>query len=248
MGDRFGWGKVKRLPGNGGKKELFARFNPSGLAAGRPQRSPGGLIAAAGAVCLALCLAACTVVPIDQAESNSANGQSGSFNANAYAASIWASKVVPTVTGKAVDLTTLIPAMQKDPQSASKKYGLQTNGVYNYIVKGQGKVTKVDTSSPIGVATVDLGSGLPPVTIQVGPLILDESLRDAVGFISFDQFTNQIQYGAVSQALNTLAVKDALGNTNPTTLQGKTISFYGTFSFTDLQHIKITPVKLDVKG
>lgn len=200
------------------------------------------------AILLAWLLAACTVVPINQPGTAAAPGQGGNFNAGSYVESIWASKVVPTVTSKAVDLTTLLPALQKDPQAAGQKYGLALNGSDHFMVKGQGKVTKVDTSGPNGLATVDLGHGLPPVMIQIGPLILGESLRDAVGFINFNDFTNQIDYGAVSQALNQKSAKDVVGKIDLKTLQGKTISFVGTFTYTDPQQVTITPVKIDVTG
>ncbi len=118
------------------------------------------------------------------------------------------------------------------------------------MVKGQGKVTKVDTSTPNGVITVDLGpaGGGQAVTVQIGPSISGQSLRDAVGFISFGDFTNQIQYGSVSGALDDKVAKDVTGKLNPAQLQGKTVSFYGTFTLDDPKNIVITPVKLDVSG
>ncbi len=116
------------------------------------------------------------------------------------------------------------------------------------MVKGQGHVTAVDTSTPNGIATVDLGHGLPPVMVQIGPLVLDESLRDAVGFISFGDFTNQIDYGAVSQALNEKVSREVVSSLDPKTLGGKTLTFYGTFTYSDLSQVVITPVKVDVTG
>jgi predicted lipoprotein len=212
----------------------------------------GGWVNSAGRVLLlALALAACTVVPIDQgAGSAAAPGSGGKFNAASYVDSIWDSKVVPTVVNSAVDINTLMDALQKDPNAASQKYGHQANGQDNFSVKGQGKVSKVDTSGPNGLITVDIPStsGSRSVIIQIGPLVLGQSLRDALGFIQFGDFTNQIDYGAVSGALDDRVAKDVVGKLKASDLQGKTVSFYGTFTLGDLKSIVITPVKLDVTG
>ncbi len=197
-------------------------------------------------------LSACTVVPINQSSgsgSGSAPVTGGQFNATNYVESIWSSKVVPTVTSKAVDLQTLLPAIKKNPDAASQKYGTQLNGSYHFMVKGQGKVTKVDTSTPNGTITVEVPypGGSQAVTVQIGPQISGESLRDAVGFIQFGNFTNQIDYGSVSGALDDKVAKDVTGKLNPAQLQGTTVSFYGTFTLDDPKNIVITPVKLDVK-
>ncbi len=200
---------------------------------------------------LIIALAGCTVVPIAQgASSTTSPGSGGKFDATAYVNSIWDSKVVPTVTKNAVDLNTLIPALKKDSAEASKQYGHQENGSYHFMVKGQGKVSKVDTSGPDGLIAVDLGpaGGSQQVMVQIGPLVLGDSLRDAVGFIQFGDFTNQIDYGAVSGALDDKAAKDVAGKMKPADLQGKTVSFYGTFTLTDPSNIVVTPVKLDVTG
>ncbi len=197
-----------------------------------------------------LLLSSCTVVPIAQAGSSSIPGQSGEFNATQYVNSVWDSKVIPTITQKAVDITSLMDSLQKDPASAEKQYGQQESSGYSFMVKGEGKVTKVDTSSINGMITVDLPphDGKHVANIQIGPLITGESLRDAVGLFKFGDFTNQIEYGAVSNALNDKAASSVGGNIKPDQLMGKTVSFYGTFTFTDVNNIVITPVKLDVKG
>ncbi len=198
---------------------------------------------------LSLLFTACTVVPISQTGSSSSSvgsSSGGTFNAANYVNSVWDSKVVPTVVEKAVDINTLLAALKQDQAAASKKYGVEVNGQYHFMVKGTGKVTKVDTSSVNGLMTVDLSSQ--PVQIQIGPLITGESLRDAVGLFNFGDFTNQIQYGAVSEELNNRAAKDVTSEININNIQGKNIQFYGTFTLGDLKQILITPVKVSQQG
>jgi predicted lipoprotein len=191
-------------------------------------------------------LAACTIVPINP-PAGSTPAAGGPFNADQYVNSIWDSKVIPTVNSKAVDLPMLLAALKKDPTAAQNQYGVQTNGAYNFIVKGQGKVTKVDTSTPDGLATVQLQDGQ-TVQLQVGPLINGVALRDAMGFIQFGDFKNQIDYGAVSGALDDRVAKDVVGKIKPDQLVGKTVSFQGVFTLTDPSQIVITPVKLQESG
>jgi predicted lipoprotein len=216
-------------------------------AGGKEMRKQGAILAL---LITLLLVSSCTVVPISQGGSSQLSGQSGNFNASQFVDSAWDTKVIPTISQKAVDMTTLIDALQKDQAAAEKQYGRQESGSYSFMVKGEGKVTKVDTSSINGLVTVDLPphDGKHIVNLQIGPLITGESLRDAVGLFNFGDFTNQIEYGAVSNALNDKAAKTVSSSIKPDQLMGKDVSFLGTFTFTDLKNILITPVKLEVKG
>lgn len=188
-----------------------------------------------------------TTRPINAATSSSQSNQfDQQFDPNTYANSIWASKVVPTVLNKSVDISTVLTALEKNSDAAQKQYATQSSdGLYNFMVKGQGKVLAVNTSSRNGTLRLQLPAykGSSTILLQVGPVMLGTSLRDSVGFITFDKFTNQVQYEQVADALNAHAVQSLQGS-NLASLQGKTITFYGAFTYTDLQQITITPVKI----
>jgi len=66
--------------------------------------------------------------------------------------------------------------------------------------RGEARVAKVE------VGRIVLDSGL---VILTGPIIFGTALRDALPFIEFSQFTNQMQYARVSTILNERAVKAA---------------------------------------
>lgn len=173
-----------------------------------------------------------------------------SFNPTTYANSIWASKVVPTVLKKAVDLRTVLTALRTNSDAAQKQYAQQSSdGMYNFMVRGQGKVLAVNTSSRNGTLSIQLpgDSGKQTILLQVGPVMLGTALRDSIGFINYNQFTNQVQYQQVADALNAHAVKSVQG-INFTSLQGKTITFYGAFTLVDPQYITITPVQITPEG
>ena len=89
--------------------------------------------------------------------------------------------------------------------------------------------------------------GLPPdtrVSLQVGPAVNGTALRDAVGFITFGQFLNQVEYADAATALNDQMREKLLRNLNATRLYGKEISFTGVFSFLTPSVVTITPVSI----
>jgi predicted lipoprotein len=164
----------------------------------------------------------------------------------AYADSIWASKVVPTVSEKAVDAATLLPAIAKDPAAAGSTYGIASTsgGSPTYMVKGAGKVVKVDTADPHGPVTVDLGSGL-KVQIATGPVITGTAIRDAMG-IGFGEFANQIAYQNVGTALNNKSKTEVIAQLDLKSLEGKTLTFEGAFSASSVDEVLVVPTKLTV--
>jgi predicted lipoprotein len=66
------------------------------------------------------------------------------------------------------------------------------------LKRGEGRVTQVQEERLV------LDSG---VAVLTGPVIRGTALRDALPFIQFSQFTNQLEYARVANALNDRAVK-----------------------------------------
>src|SRR5262249_52996765 len=110
-------------------------------------------------------------------------------------------KVVATIDQKAVPIETLVPAIKDDPDAAGQQYGRrQGQSPYNFAVKGEGVAgTPNGSLLPLKVKGVPHGT---TVSLQVGPAINGTALRDAVGFINFNQFVNQVDYADAGTALN----------------------------------------------
>ncbi|HUZ17143.1 MAG TPA: DUF2291 domain-containing protein [Spirochaetia bacterium] len=193
-----------------------------------------------------------TVKPIGQAQSLAAvMGGGHAFDKVRYVDSIWQSRVLPTVRDTSVDLGTLVSALEKDPKKATKEYGHDVGGAYNFLVHFSGIVTKVDTSSPRGSIIVNTrypGGDL-AVNIQVGPVILGTSLRDALKFISFGQFLNQMQYGSVADELNNRVEQNVVSKLDLKTLTGKRLDIRGAFTYdgTNAKDVVVTPVLVTVQ-
>jgi predicted lipoprotein len=188
-----------------------------------------------------------TVKPIGSAQSMEAMMEGGTaFDKVKFVDDIWDSKVIPTTEKNAVSLSRLVAAIQKNADDAGKEYGNNVGGAYNFLVQFSGKVSKVDTTSLTGTVTVDadVAAGSLPVNIQIGPIILGTALRDAVKFITFEQFTNQMQYGGVSDEMNGRITRYVISKLNLKGLVGKRVSVKGAFTYdgTSAKDILVTPV------
>jgi len=155
-------------------------------------------------------LSACvpwTIRPIDQ----SAERSDRPFDAGAYVDSIWQSKVLPAVSSQALDLAS-------SPRCSRP-----------CLVKGLGRVLRVDTGSRAGLAFVELApyGGRPGAVLQIGPVIRGTVLRDALPFIQFGQFVNQLEFARVGNALNDRVVKTVLAGIEPRKLTGAEVTFSG---------------------
>jgi predicted lipoprotein len=207
-----------------------------------------GLLALAS---LAGCSAFFTIVPLNQAKIDEPQGSASNkgFDKVAYVNGIWDSKVLPTVQQKAIDFSQLYTELKLNQDAASQKYGNRVGGPYNFLTKFGGKVLSADTSSRVGVIKVETQTDNGPVilTVQVGPVVQGTSIRDALGFISFNVFVNQLQFADVADELNTRALQNALADTDPTTLVGKTVNIDGAFTLDNIDDIIVTPVFMTVQ-
>jgi predicted lipoprotein len=209
--------------------------------------------------------AAFTVVPIAQVEQQKV---SEAFDPVKYVDGIWASKILPAVDSKAVNLADILTAMKPDTDGmaakaglieVAKKYGLITVGeAHVYLVKGDAKVISVDDTTSLGVMQIQPAGydGSIKVMVYLGPRIPSDetSVRDGVGFITFGDFKEQTEYGKVGAEINN-RVLAGLSSLDKQSLVGKTVSFTGamtirTFNLVniDLKKVTIVPVKVEVKG
>lgn len=201
---------------------------------------------------IALLLSGCTIVSIEELE---AAEQSAEFDPKRYVDGVWETQVLPTVLEKAQDGPTVLAAIEADIEKGGEAHGSFVGGSYNFSVKGQGTVTAVDTESRNGTMTVALDgyAGAAVVILQIGPSIRGDALRDAGG-IEFGQFKDQTEFGKVSRELNKRVVQDVIGDLEPASLVGKTVSFSGVFAISttnqtniDLSTFTLTPVELQLQ-
>jgi predicted lipoprotein len=217
-----------------------------------PRRSAKLVPLAAAVVAIALYVGLdppWVAVSIEKANSGSAVAGSQNLSPDKYVASIWTSKVLPTVRSSAVDLTTLLRDLQKNQAAASKRYGHYSvlNSPPAFLIKGSGRIVSVNTLSLISKVGVALGaSKKPDVFIQIGPIISGTDVRDALPFVNFNQFVNQVQFGEVAIAFNSKVRETALAKLNPAKLKDKHVTFTGAFTYSSPKDVLITPITFEV--
>jgi len=161
---------------------------------------------------------------------------------------IW-DKLEPVFDEKAQDIAKILPEIRANPDAAGEKYGhREATNPYNYLVKGTGKVAEINTESAAGTAIIEVPGLDEKVALQIGPVIRGTALRDACGLVSFNQFENQLDYADVSKEMNSRAIKTVFSAAPATSLAGKTVTFYGAFTFDphSKSPVLITPVKISL--
>lgn len=214
------------------------------------------LVGLATAVVVGGSVAACSHVPglytyVPAGQEKAGAGGSAAFDAKTYVNGIWTSKVVPTVEKDAVPAAELIPALDADQAAASKKYGNQagTGSPYAFLVRGIGTVTAVDEEAPTHPLTVKvdgLSGKTGAVQVVTGPVIAGTALRDAVKFIKFGDFTNQLDYADAATELNSKIKADVLSKVKAKDLVGKKVTFAGAFSLVAPGVVLVVPTQLAV--
>lgn len=174
------------------------------------------------------------------------------FDAAGSVEAIWQSQAVPELKEKAVDLSKLLTESNGTLQSVAGKYGkysMGTSGELSFIVKGNGKVTEINTEKRAGYMSVQLEgySGPIAVKLQIGPVFKGSAIRDSLSFIKYEDYTNQVDWAKISQSIHDVVAKDVIEPANVSSLMGKTVEFTGCFTVDKPDEILVTPAELIVK-
>lgn len=185
-------------------------------------------------LCLACAVAAAckpwTVRPIDDASTD--GRRTSAFDAPAYVTGIWESKVLTAIDQSAEDVAAVLSGPRR-----------------SVLVKGRARVTRVDRRSRVGLAYLDAGTADTRVALLLGPVLRGSALRDALTFIRFSDFVNQIDYASVASALNDRALA-ATASLDRDALEGRVVSFRGAAAVTGPGQatVEIVPVALQVSA
>ena len=200
------------------------------------------LIAIACGVVLVAAMALDTTYKDSDAPKPTAGGRER-FEPAAYGEKTYP-KAVATIEKNAKPLPELVPAMREDLDAAGEKFGhREGNSPFSFATTGEGVAGDVKG----GLMQVRV-KGVPKsttVSVQVGPAINGTAIRDAVGFISFNQFVNQVDFADAATALNNQVKAKVLKGVDAKTLKGKPISFTGAFTAIGPTVVTVTPVKLE---
>ncbi|MBS1184294.1 MAG: putative periplasmic lipoprotein [Proteobacteria bacterium] len=198
---------------------------------------------------LAVAAAGCKILPI---ESETAAAQK-KFNGADYVTKLWDSDVIPVVRDKAFPIETVIAAIEAGLDKAGPEFGhrpAEEGSPWSFVVKGTAVIKEKNTTSRAGTVLIDVTTPKGPiaVTIQIGPVVKGNSLRDAMPFINFQNFTNQLEFAEVGRAFNG-RVGAELKTVADSLAPGQTIAYSGTFSLNSAtDKILLTPVLIGPAG
>ncbi|MEV6986338.1 DUF2291 domain-containing protein [Sphaerisporangium sp. NPDC051017] len=169
--------------------------------------------------------------------------ETGKFDPAGYGAQTYEPKVVPAIRQKAVDIVTLHKAIAAGADAAGTQYGnREGTGPYSYAVTLTGTAGAAESGLlPVTVP----GVGKTRVSVQIGPAINGTALRDAVGFIKFGQFTNQVDYADAGTALNDQVKSKVLASLDVASLKDKKITVVGAMTPLTADVLTITPISIE---
>ncbi|MBN3145851.1 DUF2291 family protein [Pectobacterium brasiliense] len=148
----------------------------------------------------ALLLSACTVVDLDEngkpitPVDPAATPSYSTMTPENIATALWQPTLLPTAQQQALSWDEV-----KKTQAALE--GSARKAVYARL---QGMISGIDRESREGKLTLDVQGDA--VTLQLGPIVKGNAIRDAAGFIRFDDFKNQVQFAQLARALNNKAL------------------------------------------
>jgi predicted lipoprotein len=200
----------------------------------------------------------CTIVPDGEKSGEKEDKldiyfMSDDFKPDEYAENVWEDKIVPLFMEKSLPIEDIIPVWYKDQQAAGEEFGYREKAEgspWNFRVKGTGVVIAVNTKSRASTIGLDLfpNDGTADLVMQIGPVIKDTAIRDSLDFLSFTDFTNQIEFARLSNSFNKVVNRDVTSKLDRENLMGKRITFWGAFTqLQDSDLIRVTPVLLEVE-
>ena len=169
------------------------------------------------------------------------------FDAKAYVENIWESKIIPTISEEAEDITFILDELFKNKEVTEEKYGGRSGtGSYSFMIKGKAEITSLNTASRVGTLSIKLEKQYESeIFITLGPVIKKDSIRDAVRFIKFNDFVNQLDFADVSRIIKVRVLNEIIGPLNLKEITGKNINFEGAITFDRKDKIYITPTKIE---
>ncbi|MHC4180901.1 MAG: DUF2291 family protein, partial [Planctomycetota bacterium] len=130
------------------------------------------------AVVVLWCFPLFHVVPLEEAQQRRA---AEVFHPEEYVAKFWGERL-PNELNKAIEATTLMAALRKDPNAAKARYGVtfEAKSEYYYFVRGRGRVVGVEEG--FVALSLDSEGSKADVLVTTGA-IFSNAVRDGTGLI-----------------------------------------------------------------
>lgn len=203
---------------------------------------PWMIAVAVGLVVLVAAALSTKVVTIQDAEAAESVGR---FDPVEYADARFDSEIVPQIEEDAVDLATLQQDLAAGADEGDFGNTPGAGSSYSFPVEFTGTA-----GAPNGSILPVVVEGVPgevTVQVQIGPAINGTALRDVTGTVSFNEFTNQLEFQEVATEFNNRVRSDVLTGVDPTQLEGSTIRVVGAFTRVNPALVSVVPIVFEVE-
>jgi len=200
---------------------------------------------------LAASLSACKFVETAELR---AKAEAAAAGTAASPADDWDGRVLPQMRESAVAVATLRTALLSDGlEAAGAAHGHREGGEgtpFTYVTAVEGTIVEANTESRAATAGVDTdGDGSADVTLQLGPVIRGTAIRDALPFISFTDYENQIEFARLAKAFNTKAYNEVLKALPRENLVGAGVKATGAVTVRKADEtLLVTPVEITLEA
>ena len=199
-------------------------------------------------------LASCRFIPTDQVSAIAAGGGANAEAArdpDQMVASMWRAKVVPYFERKAGPLLAVRDLAARAPDEAGAKWGYRAKSEdtpWTLMVRIEGTIVAANLESRAATIGVDAsGQGKAEATVQIGPAMRGTAIRDALDFVSFGDFTNQIDFARFGKAFNTYVDRNTLEKLPRDNLLGRKVTVLGAYPFVSAAETPlVTPVEISI--
>jgi predicted lipoprotein len=211
-------------------------------------------VGCAAAIVAGLLLTSCRLIATADitalANAGAPNG-AGGFDPDKMVTSIWSAKVVPYFEKKAGPFVEVRDAAAKSPDEAGAKFGYRAKSEdtpWTLMVKLNGVIIAADTESRAATISVDAsGQGKSDAIVQIGPAMRGTAIRDALDFVSFNDFTNQIDFARYGKAFNTYVNHATLEKLSRDALIGRKVTVLGAYPLlSPAESPLVTPVEISI--
>jgi predicted lipoprotein len=176
-----------------------------------------------------------------------------------YTLDNWETSIIPAIHERAVDVPVFLSAVTGDLNTAGAAHGNRANetSAWSFCVKGEGKVLEIENPDKPNktnlVLDIEPYDGQADIKLHYGKVFssnIKNAIRDGVGFLKLDDFTNQVEFADLTTSFNNKVKNEIILSAAADTYAGKTVSFYGCISLQDTkpESLVIIPVELAVVG
>ncbi|WP_417434579.1 DUF2291 family protein [Hoeflea sp.] len=158
-------------------------------------------------------------------------------------------QLLPYVRDRALTFPAFRAALATGLDEAGKTHGNRGSGqgaAWNFAVADKGVIVSAKLDTRARVAGLDMdGDGSADLTIQLGPVIRGNALRDIAPFYNFDDFRDQIEFAKLGRALNDRI--SAMVELPEGDLIGRSMAFTGVVPLKKSDEpIVVTPISVEV--